>query len=335
VALNDIINEYIRFELPKFWGEGQSAIADGTHIELRENNLIGEQHIRYGGYGGIAYHHSSDTYVALFSNFIACGVWEAVYIFDGLLQNKSDIRPDKVHADTQGQSEPVFGLALFLSIKLMSRMQTWNDVIFYRPDPNFRCRHIDQLFTETVNWDLIETHWEDMMQVALSIQAGKVLPSMLLRKLGTRSRKNKLYLAFREIGRVERTLFLMQYISDPNFRRGIQAETTKIESFNSFLDWVSFGGPVFKSGDPKEQEKQLKYMNLVANAIMLSNIVDLTNVINQMIEEGKPVTPKLISKLSPYIRQHIRRFGQYTLDMEDKPQALRPKSIKLREENPK
>jgi TnpA family transposase len=328
-ALTDVINEYARFEIPKFWGGGQAAIADGTHIELRENNLIGEQHIRYGGYGGIAYHHISDTYIALFSKFITCGVWEAVYIFDGLLQNKSDIHVDKVHADTQGQSEAVFGLSPFLAIKLMSRMRTWNDVTFYRPDPNFRCHHIDKLFTETVNWDLIETHWEDMMQVALSIQAGKVLPSMLLRKLGTRSRKNKLYLAFREVGRVERTLFLMQYISDPKFRREIQSETTKIESFNSFLDWISFGGPIVKDGDPEEQEKQLKYMNLVANAIMLSNVVDLTNVINQMIQEGKRVTPKLISKLSPYMRQHIRRFGQYTLDMDEKPEILKPTSIKF------
>ena len=332
-ALTDVINEYARFEIPKFWGGGQAAIADGTHIELRENNLLGEQHIRYGGYGGIAYHHISDTYIALFSKFITCGVWEAVYIFDGLLQNKSDIQVDKVHADTQGQSEAVFGLSPFLAIKLMSRMRTWNDVTFYRPDPNFRCYHIDKLFIETVNWDLIETHWEDMMQVALSIQAGKVLPSMLLRKLGTRSRKNKLYLAFREVGRVERTLFLMQYISDPKFRREIQSETTKIESFNSFLDWISFGGPIVKDGDPEEQEKQLKYMNLVANAIMLSNVVDLTNVINQMIQEGKRVTPKLISKLSPYMRQHIRRFGQYTLDMDEKPEILKPTSIKFLREN--
>ena len=153
------------------------------------------------------------------------------------------------------------------------------------------------------------------------------------RKLGTRSRKNKLYLAFREVGRVERTLFLMQYISDPKFRREIQSETTKIESFNSFLDWISFGGPIVKDGDPEEQEKQLKYMNLVANAIMLSNIVDLTNVINQMIQEKKVVTPKLISKLSPYMRQHIRRFGQYTLDMDEKPEILKPTSIKFLGEN--
>ena len=74
-ASTDIINKYAQFDLPFQWGTGKSAAADGTHIQLVQNNLIGEQHIRYNGYGGIAYHHISDTYVALFCNFIACGVW--------------------------------------------------------------------------------------------------------------------------------------------------------------------------------------------------------------------------------------------------------------------
>jgi hypothetical protein len=73
-AVADIVNQYTRFELPQFWGAANVAIADGTQMELRENNLLGERHIRYGGYGGIAYHHISATYVALFSKFIACGV---------------------------------------------------------------------------------------------------------------------------------------------------------------------------------------------------------------------------------------------------------------------
>ena len=44
-----------------------------------------------------------DTYIALFSHFIPCGVWEAVYILDELLKNTSDIQPDTIHADTQGR----------------------------------------------------------------------------------------------------------------------------------------------------------------------------------------------------------------------------------------
>ena len=53
-ALGDVIREYVRFELPFLWGSGQAAIADGTHIALLENNLLGAQHVRYGRFGGIA-----------------------------------------------------------------------------------------------------------------------------------------------------------------------------------------------------------------------------------------------------------------------------------------
>lgn len=56
-AAGSVLNEYARFDLPKYCGSANVAIADGTHIPLRKNNLLGEQPIRYGGYGGIAYHH--------------------------------------------------------------------------------------------------------------------------------------------------------------------------------------------------------------------------------------------------------------------------------------
>jgi hypothetical protein len=183
-ALRDVINDYTRFELPFFWGSGQAAIADGTHIELLENNLLGARHVRYGKFGGIAYPHISDTSIALFSHFIACGVWEAVYILDGLLKNTSALQPDTLHADTHGQSEPVFGVAALLGIKLMPRMRTWNDVTLYRVDRMTTYTPIDRLLTQVVDGALIERHWQDMMQVVLSIQAGKVLPSMLLQRLG-------------------------------------------------------------------------------------------------------------------------------------------------------
>ncbi len=328
-ALKDLINEYTRFHLPSLWGKGRAAIADGTHIELAENNLLGELHIRYGGYGGIAYHHISDNYIALFCNFIACGVWEAVYIFDGLMKNTSEIQPDTLHADTHGQSEPVFALAHLLGIKLFPRMRNWNDVIFYRPSKSSKYQHIDDLFSDVVDWKFIERHIKDMLQVVLSIQAGKILPSMLLRRLGTRSRKNKLYRAFRKFGRVERTIFLLRYISDPDFRFGIRAETTKIESFHDFMDWIAFGGTIIKSGDPVEQAKRMKYLDVIANAIMLQNVVDLTEVLNTMAEEGFEITPELVAGLSPYIREHILRFGKLMLDMNEMPGPLQPKSISM------
>jgi TnpA family transposase len=209
----------------------------------------------------------------------------------------------------------------------MPRMRNWDDVIFYRPGKSVRYQHIDALFSTEINWRLIETHWQDMMQVVLSIQAGLVLPSMLLRKLGSFNRKSRLCQAFRELGRVERTLFLLRYISSSQIRRTIRAETTKIESFNDFLDWITFGGPIIKSGDPVEQEKQLKYATLVANSIMLSNVSDLGEVLSSMANDGHPVTAELAAATSPYMRKNIRRFGKYGLDMEEMPAPLFPQPL--------
>ena len=128
----------------------------------------------------------------------------------------------------------------------------------------------------------------------------------------------------------QRTLFLLRYVSNSDIRRGIRAETTKIEAFNDFLDWVSFGGPVIKSGDPVEQEKQLKYASLVGNAIMLSNVADMTGVLSSMAAEGHPVTPGLVACLSPYIREHIRRFGRVRPRHEQSARASGPAAAPLR-----
>nr|WP_263399858.1 transposase [Saccharopolyspora pogona] len=56
-----------------------------------------------------------------------------VYIIDGLLRNDSEVQPETIHADTQGQSLPVFGVAALLGFELLPRIRNWHDLNFYRP----------------------------------------------------------------------------------------------------------------------------------------------------------------------------------------------------------
>jgi TnpA family transposase len=315
--ITEITNAYNLFTLPKQWGSGKSASADGTKWDMYEQNLLSEYHIRYGGYGGIGYYHVSDTYVALFSHFIPCGVWEAVYILDGLLKNESDIQPDTLHADTQGQSAPVFGLAYLLGINLMPRIRNWKDLKLFRPSKESYYTHIDELFSESIDWETIETHLPDMLRVVLSIKAGRITASTLLRKLGTYSRKNKLYVAMRELGRVVRTIFLLKYLRDPELRRMIQAATNKSEAFNRFIQWVSFGGAgIIAENDRDEQRKLIKYNHLVANCLIFHNVSSLTRVLHELAAEGYEIEDEAVARLSPYLTEHINRFGNYTLNLE-------------------
>lgn len=322
-AIANVINAYNQFDLPRFWGSGQHASVDGTKWELYEQNLMSEYHIRYGGYGGIGYYHVSDTYIALYSHFLSCGAYEGNYLIDGLLNNQSEIQPEFLHGDTQSQSYPVFGLSYLLGIQLMPRIRNIHDLNLFRPDKTCRYEHIDQLFAGSIDFALIEQLLPDMLKIILSIKLGRMPASSLLRRLGTYSRKNKLYFAFRELGKVIRTLFLLNYIDNVDLRQVIQSETNKSEEFNGFIKWLFFGGEgVIAQNVRHEQNKIVKYNHLVANMVVLYNTERMTRVLKQLMEDGTEITADIIAGLSPYRTAHINRFGDYILDMNR--QALRP-----------
>lgn len=154
-AILRIINCLNAFPLLQAWGNGQRVAVDGTLEDIYDDNLIAEQHIRYGRKGGIAYRHIADNYIALFSTFIQCGVWEAIHIIDGLLKNASEVQPNIVHSDTQGQSLPVFAFAYLLGIQLMPRIRNWKDLNLYRVDKKTKYTNIDSMFCEAeIDWEL-------------------------------------------------------------------------------------------------------------------------------------------------------------------------------------
>src|SRR4051812_15200269 len=239
------------------------------------------------------------------------------------LKNRSDIQPNTVHADTQGQSTPVFGLAYLLGIDLMPRIRNWKGMKLFRPAKTSRYKHIDSLFTDVIDWPLIETHLPDMLRVVLSIRAGRISASTLLRKLGTYSRKNRLYQAFQELGRVVRTAFLLRYINDAELRRVIQAAINKSEAFNGFVQWLFFGGErLITENDRDRQRKLIKYNHLVANCLIFHNVQAQTRILRQLVAEGEEFDKATLSRLTPYLTEHVNRFGKYTLNLDRDSAAL-------------
>jgi TnpA family transposase len=315
-ASADVIDEFAKLDVASMWGDGRTAAADGSQIDTWENNLLAESHIRYGGFGGLAYRLISDTYVALFSRFIPCGVWEAVYLLDLLLSNDSAIRPESVHADTQGQSLPVFGLAALLGFELLPRIRNWHDLNFYRPGLRARYKHIDFLFgDDAIDWDLLEKHWPDLLRTGISIREGRLSSVTLLRRLGNHSRRNRLYKALRELGRVVRTVTLLRYLSEPALRDHITAVTNRTESFHNYATWLMIGGRLIGHNDPDYQERVVKFNELVANAAIYSTALDITDAANALAAEGHPVDTDDLATITPYITRTIRRFGDWVLDL--------------------
>ena len=322
-AKDRVVNYTKDFSITKAWGDGSRCAADGTLRDIYEDNIVAEDHFRYTAKGGIAYIHVGDTYVVLCGTFDRCGLWEGIFIIDGLQKNESLIKPKTVHADTQGQSTVIFGLSHLLGIKLMPRIRNWKDLKFFRPDKNIIYKNVDSFFSEVIDWNFLETHCKDFVQILLSIKYGKISTVLLLKKLGTYSRKNRLYQAFQELGRVIRTMFLLEYLSSRSLREIITETTNKVEAYNALSDWVCFASKVIvASNDPDEMEKAIKYNLLVCNCIILENIIDLTDTIHKLQSSNIKITKEDISRLSPYMTSHIKRFGDYVFDPEMKPKNV-------------
>ncbi|MFV5997237.1 Tn3 family transposase [Streptomyces sp. NPDC056231] len=142
------------------------------------------------------------------------------------------------------------------------------------------------------------------------------------------------------MGRVARTVQLLRYLTDAPLRRRVTAATIKVESFNRFSQWVGFANRgVIADNDPVEQEKAMNFNALLTNAVIFHNALDIAEIVRQLLEEGWEIDPEDLAHVSPYLTEHIKRFGEYsTHELGVEPEAYDPKLdvdfTQLREQEP-
>ncbi|WTC45950.1 transposase (plasmid) [Streptomyces albidoflavus] len=107
----------------------------------------------------------------------------------------------------------------------------------------------------------------------------------------------------------------------------VKGATNKTESFNRFSQWIGFGNRgVIADNDPVEQEKTMKFNALLTNAVIFHNALDIAEIVRQLLEEGWTIEPEGLSHISPYLTEHINRFGEYsTHELGIQPEAYDPK----------
>jgi TnpA family transposase len=123
-----------------------------------------------------------------------------------------------------------------------------------------------------INIDLIRAHWAEILRIIASIRTGTVTASLIMRQLAAHKRQNGVAAALRELGRLERTLFTLDWISDPELRRTTGHELNKGESRNSMARAV-FIHRLGEIRDRTDENQQHRFsgLNLLVTAIILWN----------------------------------------------------------------
>jgi len=148
--------------------------------------------------------------------------------------------------------------------------------------------------------------------LAASIKQRTVTASLMLRKLRSYPRKNGLAVALRQLGRIERTLFALDWMQNVKLRRRVQIGLNKGEVKNSLARAVLLNrlGEI-RDRSFENQRYRASGLNLVVSAIVLRNTTYLEGAVQALRDSGKDVNDRLLPHLSPLGWEHINLTGDY------------------------
>jgi TnpA family transposase len=308
----------------KIWGDGDTSSSDGQFFRAGgHGEARADYNAKYGSEPGVKFYtHVSDRYAPFYSKVIAS---EAAHVLDGLLHHESSIDIREHYTDTAGAIDHVFGLCHLLGFRFAPRIRDLADRRLYVVGTRTAYKALDPLIGGTIDLRVIAENWEEILRLAASIKAGTVAPSATLRRLAAYPRQNALAKALNEIGRLERTLFTLDWISDPALRRRTNAGLNKGEARNALARAVFF----HRLGEIRDrtfenQRYRASGLNLAVAAIILWNTVYLSRAVDELRSCGEIIPNELLAHVAPLGWEHIAFNGDYVWPAEPLGSAFRP-----------
>ena len=240
---------------------------------------------------------------------------DSLVVLVGLLEQETSLSPKEIMTDTAGYSDVVFGLFWLLGYQFSPRLADVGEARFWRLDQTANYGVLDGIARQKVNVSLIENHWDDMLRVAGSLKLGMVSATDIMRTLSLGDKPSVLGRAIEELGRIAKTLYLLNYVDDEAYRRRILTQLNRGEGRHA-LARVTFHG---QKGELRQryregQEDRLSALDLVVNASILWNTYYMDAALTSLRQE-QSVSQEDLARLSPLGHAHINMLGRYQFSL--------------------
>lgn len=314
-ALAVLVNAQHSHPFAAHWGDGTTSSSDGQRYRAgNKAEASGHVNPKYGNAPcRLIYTHVSDQYAPFYTKLVNVGDRDATHVLDGLLYHETDPNIVEHYTDTNGYTDQVFALTHLLGFRFAPRIRNLADTHLFIPKD---CPEIPLLAPwvgGTINTALIDKHWNEILRLSASIKTGTVTASLIVRKLSAYPRQNGLALALRELGRLERTLFALDWLQDPGLRRRVTAGLNKGEARNMLAKAVYFHrlGEI-RDRSIEDQRNRASGLTLLTAAIVLWNTIYLERTVTTLKNTANPPDPARLKHLSPLGWDHINLTGDYT-----------------------
>jgi TnpA family transposase len=316
-ALARIIDAHHALPISAIWGDGSTSSSDGQFFRSgKRGGSAGEVNARYGVDPGFSFYtHVSDQHDPYHARVISAATHEAPYVLDGLLHHGTNLPIAEHYTDTGGATDHVFALCAMLGFRFCPRLRDFQDRRLVSIAPPSAYPRLAAIMGRKVRGDVVKEHWGEILRLVASLKAGHAAPSAMLRKLAAYERQNQLAVALQEVGKIERTLFMLDWLENPALRRRCQAGLNKGEQRHALTQAIC----TFRQGRIAErthdaQQYRASGLNLVIAAIVWWNSTYMADAVTHLRASGEPAPNDLLAHTSPVGWEHIAFSGDFLWD---------------------
>jgi TnpA family transposase len=326
-ANRQVIEVIDKLSLPKYFkqfADSHHTSSDGQKFGVSVPSIHSSYSYKYFGAGkGVSAYGFIDEFSRTFyDTVISSSEREAAYILDGLLHN--DVVESTIHStDTHGYTEVIFGLCNCLKIKFAPRIKRpgAQQIYTFKEDPVKKYKELGYKIippdrSKYIDEQLIIDQWDNILRLLVSIRTKEVTASILLKRLSSYAKNHPLNRALKELGRIHKSIFLLEYYDDRDLRQRIEKQLNKGELWHKFAKEIFFGNnQEFKVGSKEEQRLAVSCRNLIQNSVVLWNYLTLTKSLSIVNTKTQNEIIHSLNSTNLITWQHVNIHGEYDFDL--------------------
>lgn len=318
VALAQVVNAISRLDITQAWGEGKTSSSDGQRFAFKRKVLQQTYSTKFNDFALEFYSFVADNYAPFYSIPIECTDRDAPYVLDGLLYNESDLLLEEHYTDTHGYTENNFAAFAMLGRSFSPRIRGLHKQRIYRIEKNRDYKALSPLVNRsdrTIHISWIRDQWDRLGHFYASLESGHVTASTALKRLNGYTGKNHFYRANRELGRIIKTEYILQYMSDKSLRQRTRRGLLKGEQIHALARDLNYGkrGRI-SSRDLQEQRNSCSCLNLILACIIYWQAKEINKVVIESYPEDSSINLSLMEHISPIAWDNVILYGEYVLN---------------------
>ena len=316
-AIRMVVNNVLRVRDPDIWGQATTTVAcDSTHLFAWDQNLISEWHFRYGRKGVMIYWHVDQKSLCIYSQLKDCTSSEVGSMIKGVIDHDTEMDMNRVFVDTHGQSVIGFAVSYLLQFDLCPRLKAINKQKLYYANPGDKddYSNITEILKGSINWQLIEENYDEIVKHIVALKLGVVTPEVLIKRFSQNNYNHPVYKALVEIGKANKTIFLCGYLASEELRIEVSEGLNIVERLNYVMDFIFYGklGHI-ATNNTEDQELSVLCLHLLQVCMVYINTLIIQQILVQAHWQNR-FTPEDYRALTPLFSGHINPYGLFPVD---------------------